>query len=478
MEVGGAEKNEHVATAIAIAGRSCRPCDVCGRDQARWFCASDEAYLCGKCDGSVHGANAVASRHERSPLGPTGLPMKSSSMSSYSTYLKSHGSKGHSASGFSVSTLGLSRKKPRSIRPHPHIAIATAAASADCLAKDQPKATRNVKNEPASHLIMHQPSEEIAATIKSFQNEGAHEVPIFVPSLQDLFPPSFYNCSLIVDASSGDGFATEEAETFQECDSKCDFNGFLDSRMELRLMKEDMDTFMGEENRAMDELTVVDELGLFSLCGEHLTNEEYGLEFSRMGSFIESTEASEGEVGDASKAVDGSFSDLCWRVKMEKDDSDETEKLKLEVDELLACALVTGIKEEEEEAAGSKVSLKLNYEDVLSAWSDRGSLWTDGRRPQIVPELDDSVRSLDIGLVPDLCFCSSPPVEQVGLVPVASMGEDSSTVGGREARVMRYRAKRRTRLFSKRIRYEVRKLNAEMRPRWKGRFVKRSTGIS
>jgi hypothetical protein len=38
--------------------------------------------------------------------------------------------------------------------------------------------------------------------------------------------------------------------------------------------------------------------------------------------------------------------------------------------------------------------------------------------------------------------------------------------------VSRYREKRRTRLFAK-IRYEVRKLNAEKRPRMKGRFVKR-----
>lgn len=37
----------------------------------------------------------------------------------------------------------------------------------------------------------------------------------------------------------------------------------------------------------------------------------------------------------------------------------------------------------------------------------------------------------------------------------------------REARVMRYREKRRRRLYNKRIRYEVRKLNAEKRPRVK-----------
>ncbi|CAN1760078.1 Protein CHLOROPLAST IMPORT APPARATUS 2, partial [Linum perenne] len=43
----------------------------------------------------------------------------------------------------------------------------------------------------------------------------------------------------------------------------------------------------------------------------------------------------------------------------------------------------------------------------------------------------------------------------------------------REASVLRYKEKRQNRLFSKRIRYQVRKLNAEKRPRLKGRFVKR-----
>lgn len=64
---------------------------------------------------------------------------------------------------------------------------------------------------------------------------------------------------------------------------------------------------------------------------------------------------------------------------------------------------------------------------------------------------------MDVGVVPDMLSgygCQGA---------AAAAGGD----GGREARVMRYREKRRTRLFSKKIRYEVRKLNAERRPRMK-----------
>ncbi|RRT75283.1 hypothetical protein B296_00003325 [Ensete ventricosum] len=44
----------------------------------------------------------------------------------------------------------------------------------------------------------------------------------------------------------------------------------------------------------------------------------------------------------------------------------------------------------------------------------------------------------------------------------------------REARVLRYREKRKTRRFEKTIRYASRKAYAETRPRIKGRFAKKS----
>lgn len=52
------------------------------------------------------------------------------------------------------------------------------------------------------------------------------------------------------------------------------------------------------------------------------------------------------------------------------------------------------------------------------------------------------------------------------------MEEEKST--RREASVLRYKEKRQSRLFSKKIRYQVRKLNADKRPRLKVSIIIRS----
>ncbi|XP_047969340.1 zinc finger protein CONSTANS-LIKE 16 [Salvia hispanica] len=99
----------------------------------------------------------------------------------------------------------------------------------------------------------------------------------------------------------------------------------------------------------------------------------------------------------------------------------------------------------------SRMLLRLDYEAVIAAWASQGSPWTDGIRPHF---------NIDIILS-----------DEWGGGKGGRIWSDA----GREARVSRYREKRRTRLFSKKIRYEVRKLNAEKRPRMKGRFVKRTS---
>ncbi|WOK95029.1 zinc finger protein CONSTANS-LIKE 3-like [Canna indica] len=87
--------------------------------------------------------------------------------------------------------------------------------------------------------------------------------------------------------------------------------------------------------------------------------------------------------------------------------------------------------------------------------------------------LSHSVSSLEFGVVPDGGGGG-------GAKGVMTDAADPQVIGGggraadREARVMRYREKRKTRRFEKTIRYASRKAYAETRPRIKGRFVKRS----
>jgi hypothetical protein len=77
----------------------------------------------------------------------------------------------------------------------------------------------------------------------------------------------------------------------------------------------------------------------------------------------------------------------------------------------------------------------------------------------------------DLCIVPDI-FMSLQQQEQPDIDSVRGTGEDgclwtNEAAGPREARVLRYKEKRRSRLFSKKIRYHARKFNAERRPRMK-----------
>lgn len=72
-------------------------------------------------------------------------------------------------------------------------------------------------------------------------------------------------------------------------------------------------------------------------------------------------------------------------------------------------------------------------------------------------------------------------ISSVDLSGASSGGNNNqgSQMGGmdREARVLRYREKRKNRKFEKTIRYASRKAYAETRPRIKGRFAKRTESI-
>ncbi|CAI9761072.1 unnamed protein product [Fraxinus pennsylvanica] len=93
------------------------------------------------------------------------------------------------------------------------------------------------------------------------------------------------------------------------------------------------------------------------------------------------------------------------------------------------------------------------------------------------PSFSQSVSSssMDVGIVPEgSSFSESSYPFGVDL----SGNQGSQIVGlNREARVLRYREKRKNRKFEKTIRYASRKAYAETRPRIKGRFVKRTEPV-
>nr|AHM25240.1 CO [Paeonia suffruticosa] len=91
-----------------------------------------------------------------------------------------------------------------------------------------------------------------------------------------------------------------------------------------------------------------------------------------------------------------------------------------------------------------------------------------------------SSSSMDVGVVPDgsaLVDVSNPfGRSQLNNIVCDATNHPAVQISGidREARVLRYREKRKNRKFEKTIRYASRKAYAETRPRIKGRFAKRS----
>nr|UOF76497.1 CONSTANS-like protein [Olimarabidopsis pumila] len=81
----------------------------------------------------------------------------------------------------------------------------------------------------------------------------------------------------------------------------------------------------------------------------------------------------------------------------------------------------------------------------------------------------DSSRSLDVPLVPETGVVTAEVSNTTTTTPAVQLSPAE-----REARVLRYREKRKNRKFEKTIRYASRKAYAEMRPRIKGRFAKRT----
>ncbi|OIW09668.1 hypothetical protein TanjilG_11055 [Lupinus angustifolius] len=392
----------------ALAAKTARACDSCLRRRARWFCATDDAFLCHSCDSLIHSANQLANRHERAKL-----PTASNKVTTTSTAQAWH-------SGF--------KRKARTPRNNKHLAL------------QQRLQHKVVFNNTSTNVLPVVP-ELGGGEEHVFNDEESEEqmlccVPVFEPFDAAEFCNIYNN-----EVSMKNDAAGEEA-----CDLNS-FSEFLASDMDLAEFSADVETLLGTS---------------------------------------EVLEYKEEDEIDGRKSKDAN---AIIRVKDEELDEDTTchldsvfnmtnEAIDWNIDSVLLTALSAAAPEEEEKVVVSVVApeskvetkrdiilrLKLNYEEVITAWDSQGSPWITGNPPRFNSDdcLQDFLGSSSGGDVQ----CSS--YEEIRRL------RGHFVDGGREARVSRYREKRRTRLFAKKIRYEVRKLNAEKRPRMKGRFVKRT----
>ncbi|KAF3624875.1 putative F-box/FBD/LRR-repeat protein-like [Capsicum annuum] len=447
--------------ASAMGGKTLRACDNCIKKRARWYCPADDAFLCQNCDASVHSANPLAHRHERVRLKTSSLKEPLSSLDDYLPDLESPVSV--SSVSVSVSVPSWHRGFTRKARTPRHGRKASkSAGDGDVILMKNPI---HIVPEMLSDENSHDEIEE---------EQLLYRVPILDPFVAELCSSATNNQEMVENSTTAAAaemdseFKVESKETALQ-DDICNvdlnrFHGVLPSEMELAEFAADVENLLGkglDDHESFD----MEGLGLLEVCNDN--KEENSMECS-MVSHEKVKIEDEGEVEFVTKTTSATTHydhQFDHSTHHDIDINGDTFEFKFDYDSPMNIrredeVVMKNIREDnnvaidDENQINKKILLNLDYEGVLTAWADQRSPWTNGERPEL--DTNDSW--------PD-CMGN-----YMGI-----MNENAIIVDrGREARVSRYREKRRTRLFSKKIRYEVRKLNAEKRPRMKGRFVKRA----
>ncbi|CAI9113581.1 OLC1v1014209C1 [Oldenlandia corymbosa var. corymbosa] len=424
--------------ANALGGKTARACDSCLKKRARWFCAADDAFLCQACDTFVHSANQLASRHERVRL-ETASSFRVSDLAKFVVDDEENNV---------VGPPTWFTRKARTPRGYTKPPAKVAAAEAN-----------------NSHPLVPEMSgdDELASPDDESEEQILCRVPVFndepfSSSAAELNDDDQQQLSLLFDDDHHDleipDFIASDAELAEfaaDVESLLGINEEFDDGLEGKVAEE------GNLNINLNQLDVCFEEDQRRLVKVEDDDDQDGAE-------VQAVIACHFD-----PALDMARESLCWDFQYsssplpgEEEEEEEEEFKVLKANDQMAPILMKEDNNESKEQRRMKL-LKLNYETVITAWASQGSPWADGRKPEFIP--DDCW--------PDFMDISPRELHH------QPFGDGGRRIGGRdeerEARVLRYREKRRTRLFSKKIRYEVRKLNAEKRPRMKGRFVKRTS---
>uniref|UniRef100_N1QPS7 Uncharacterized protein n=1 Tax=Aegilops tauschii TaxID=37682 RepID=N1QPS7_AEGTA len=276
-----------------------------------------------------------------------------------------------------------------------------------------------------------------------------YRVPVFDPALAEFCSPPPIDDSRHSEDVEG---AVEDAKELMAEQSPVQelpdcFASFGPTDADLREFAADMEALLGQgldDGNEMEDSFYMEALGLISPPGEH----DGRVKVEADGGLVSRSNGVLASGHDLKREFSGSPPTL-----VDDDDSFEHK----------TSSASNGDAVDDAQFLKRSLDLRLNYEAVMESWGS--SPWTDGRRPP--GQLDDL-------LLHDHAGMWTAGGGGGGRHGEAAWPPRPRTDEWREARVSRYRKKRRTRLFAKKIRYEVRKLNAEKRPRMKGRFVKRT----
>ena len=126
----------------------------------------------------------------------------------------------------------------------------------------------------------------------------------------------------------------------------------------------------------------------------------------------------------------------------------------------------------------SPFDLELSFDSIFDSWDEHHLLFNEARmmnqtRHAVVSETS-SEQSNDVASAEN----QSNGAAQVPSQESFEVSEEvDEFTRNRRLCLQRYREKKRNRKFSKKVRYHLRKMNADRRPRYKGRFIKKGEVI-
>ncbi|CAI9779836.1 unnamed protein product [Fraxinus pennsylvanica] len=349
----------------------------------------------------------------------------------------------------SNSPLAISTRKPRTPRKRPNQTYNEAAA---ILSTAYPKLFSNKFTNPCKFNKPHSRNNDIAFPFEPLDL-------VLIDNSGYLMHPPIQERPTLPIKSKGANSRVDSVEFCDELQEDFDAESILDEEVDGGI-----DSIMG--NLRTENELVDDSNAYISQANNFVYGYPIGLGFEDASDFgfgVRSEVKAMRNVDEGDWWRFPSVNVLDINPKMGKNPTEKKKKkvekpLEIENSELVKeYAISNGTSEQNSANKPSKdeaipkpnagLLLKLNYDKVLNEWSDKGSPFSGEAPGPDSPGNDIQARLAQIDLF-----------SEIGSV--------------RDVSVLRYKEKRRTRLFSKKIRYEVRKVNADRRPRMKGRFVR------